>query len=345
MQKCSIIALFTTALLGSAATIEAHAADANANDSLVPIDNPLVLQRADPMLVRHKDTGCYTFIGTSPKFHQIELRQACRLNDLKLAKPKVIWQKKKNGPMSANIWAPELHEVDGDWYIYFAAGEADTPFSIRMYALKNTHDDPMQGKWEEVGKIDSGWDSFALDGTTFEHNGKRYYVWAQQDKEKTYNSALWIARMTSPTTLELPATLLTEPKLDWEVRGYKVNEGAAFIEGDDKVFLTYSASATDHRYAMGLLWADADADLLDPDSWHKKEEPVFKSAPSLGRFGPGHNSFVKASDGETDLLIYHSRDYKELQGSPLTDPNRHTRARILQWDAEGFPVFNPSVAD
>ena len=95
---------------------------------LEPIDNPIVVQRADPWIVQHED-GCYTFIGTSPKFDEIELRAACRLNDLKIAEPKVIWRKNDKGPMSVNIWAPELHEVDGDWYIYFAAGDVDAPSS------------------------------------------------------------------------------------------------------------------------------------------------------------------------------------------------------------------------
>lgn len=337
----TLAASWFTTLVGS----QAFANQVNETNDLKPIDNPIVLQRADPMLVHHPRTGCYTFIGTSPQFDKIELRQACSLNALKIAEPKTIWEKHESGPMSANIWAPELHRVDGNWYIYFAAGEAETPFSIRMYALKNTHENPMKGEWEEAGQIKSGWDSFALDGTTFEHNDKRYYVWAQQDKDRSYNSALWIAQMRSPTELMLPATLLTEPTLDWEVQGYKVNEGAAFIKRNDKVFLTYSASATDHRYAMGLLWADADADLLDASQWHKKSEPVFETDDSVGRYGPGHNSFVKAPDGKTDLMVYHSRDYKALKGTPLTDPNRHARVRVLYWDDEGFPVFKPSLAD
>ena len=124
-----------------------------------------------------------------------------------------------------------------------------------------------------------------------------------------------------------------------------VDEGAAVITRGDKIFVTYSASATDHRYAMGLLWANVNDDLLDPKSWHKKPEPVFTTHAEVGRFGPGHNSFVKAEDGVTDLLIYHSRDYKELKGTPLTDPNRHARARIITWDKDGFPVFSPELAD
>ncbi len=133
--------------------------------------------------------------------------------------------------------------------------------------------------------------------------------------------------------------------LDWERLGYKVNEGAAVIIRNGKVFLTYSASATDHRYAMGLLWADGDADLMDPASWHKLPEPVFISDESLGRYGPGHNSFTIAEDGKTDLMIYHGRDYLDLQGTPLTDANRHARARVLQWDENGFPDFRPAERD
>ena len=215
-----------------------------------------------------------------------------------------------------------------------------------MYALKNTAENPMEGKWVEAGRIATPVDSFSLDATTFEHRGKRYLVWAQQDAERTYNSALWIAEMYSPTSIKFDTvTLLSEPKLDWEVLGYKVNEGAAVIVRHGRVLVTYSASATDHRYAMGLLWADEDADLLDPTSWHKRDKPIFTTNAAAGRFGPGHNGFVKAEDGVTDLMIYHSRDYETLRGTPLTDPNRHARARVIYWDAEGFPVLQPELTD
>ena len=309
------------------------------------LDNPIVLQRADPWLYRDEDSGCYWFIGTAPEFDRIELRHACRLNDLKLAEPKVIWRKRESGSMSVNIWAPELHRIDGVWYIYFAAGDVEKPFSIRMYALSNPNEDPMSGEWKEEGRIETHLDSFSLDATSFEHRGKRYLVWAQMDAERSYNSALWIAEMDSPVSIRPPVVLLSEPDLEWERLGYKVNEGAAVIHRNGRVFMTYSASATDHRYAMGLLWADEDADLLDPASWHKKPQPIFTTDEALDRYGPGHNSFTMAEDGVTDLLIYHARDYRELQGTPLTDPNRHARARVLYWDDEGFPDFRPQRGD
>ncbi|WP_235045723.1 family 43 glycosylhydrolase [Pseudoalteromonas ruthenica] len=310
-----------------------------------PIDNPIVLQRADPWIVRDEQSGCYTFIATSPQFNNIELRRACRLNDLKLATPKVIWQRHESGPMAANIWAPELHRIDGAWYVYFAAAPKEQPFHIRMFALKNTHQDPMQGQWQEVGQITTHLDSFSLDATTFTHGDKRYLVWAQQDQKRRYNSALWIAEMDSPTSIKMPVTLLSEPTLPWEVQGYKVNEGAAVIKHGERIFITYSASATDHRYATGLLWAHQEADLLDSSSWQKSKTPLLASDANLGRFGPGHNSFTLAEDGKTWLMIYHSRDYKALQGSPLTDPNRHTRARVIGFDAQGMLEVYPERPD
>lgn len=340
MLKENVLRGFRLALLPLALCTAA----AQALESL-NIDNPIVLQRADPWLVRDATSGCYQFIGTSPKFDQIEIRSACRLNDLKLAEPTVIWQKKASGPMSANIWAPELHRIDGIWYVYFAAGDLAQPFSIRMYVLSNSSEDPAKGIWKEEGQLTTHLDSFALDATSFEHQGKRYLVWAQQNAERSYNSALWIAEMDSPTSVKAPIVKISEPTLDWEIQGYKVNEGAAVLIRHGKVFITYSASATDDRYAMGLLWADSAADLLSADSWHKSPEPVFTTNQRLSRYGPGHNSFVLAEDGKTDLLIYHSRDYRELQGTPLTDPNRHTRARPIYWNAEGFPVFMPQQGD
>lgn len=304
----------------------------------------LIKNRADPWVYRAA-ADSYYFTASVPEFDRIELRHSSSIKGLAKAEAKVIWRKKGKGPMSANIWAPEIHQIDGSWYIYFAAGKAEELFHIRTYVLKNSSADPFQGQWQELGPLNTGWDSFNLDATHFEHQGQHYLIWAQQDKKQSYNSALWIAKMRSATELELPATLLTEPTLDWETLGYKVNEGPAVLIKNDKVWLAYSASATDHRYAMGLLSAPTDADLLKTESWTKATKPVFSTNDSLKRFGPGHNSFVLAPDGVTHLMLYHARDYKEIQGNPLQDGNRHTRVRPLYWTAQGQLDFAQDKPD
>jgi len=96
---------------------------------------------------------------------------------------------------------------------------------------------------------------------------------------------------------------------------------------------------------MGLLWADADADLLDPASWTKSKEPVLQSCFEHGIYGPGHNSFTVDADGNV-LLVYHARTYTEIVGDPLWNPDRHTFVKPLRWDAQGMPVFGrPSVIE
>lgn len=309
-----------------------------------PSSAPLIPQRADPWIYRHS-SGEYFFIATSPAFDQIEMRRAPSLHAFADAQPQVVWRKHAAGEMGANIWAPELHYIDDTWYIYFAAAMAEEPWRIRMYVLANSSTDPLEGEWRELGQLKTQRDSFSLDATHFEHRGKRYLIWAQKDPQEKYNSALYIAQMQSPTQLHEQEVLLTEPELPWEVIGYKVNEGAAVLIRRGKIFVTYSASATDHNYAMGMLWADADADLLDPASWHKVEQPVFYTNEALRRFGPGHNSFTVAEDGETDVMVYHARDYRDLQGTPLTDPNRHTYIRRLLWDENGMPDFAQTLSD
>ena len=307
-------------------------------------DSNFIERRADPWVIKAADGGYY-YTASVPEFDVIELRYAKTIDGLAHAKSKVIWQKHKTGPMSIDIWAPEMHYIDGGWYIYYAASDINKRFHNRMFVLGLEGEDPMTGQWRELGRFKTGRDAFSLDATTFTVGDQRYAIWAQQDTAKTYNTGLVIAKMSSPTSTELPETIISEPLLHWERLGFKVNEGAAVIKKHGRVFVSYSASATDDRYAMGLIWADETADLLDAKSWHKLEKPVFTTQAELKRFGPGHNSFVVAEDGKTDLMFYHARDYLELQGTPLTDGNRHTRYRAIGWSEGGFPEFYNELSD
>jgi GH43 family beta-xylosidase len=134
-------------------------------------------------------------------------------------------------------------------------------------------------------------------------------IWVDRASDKEINTGLYIAKMTSPTTLDDKQVVISQPEFAWERRGHNVNEAPAVIIRNGKLFVTFSASATDANYSIGLLWANADADLLDTASWHKVPNPVFYTNEALKRFGPGHNSFIVAEDGKTDVMIYHARNY------------------------------------
>lgn len=308
---------------------------------------PLIAQRADPHIVRHSD-GHYYFTASVPQYDRIELRRAKTIAGLADAMPVDVWRKPDSGPYSELVWAPELHFNQGAWYVYFAAAPSrEIKFELfqhRMYAIRNTSANPLDGGWEFMGPVDTGIDTFCLDATTFTHKGQLYYLWAQKDKAIAGNSNLYIAPMKTPWQIDGKPIMLSKPEFDWETRGFSVNEGPSVLQRNGKVFISYSASATDENYAMGLLWADDDADLLEPVSWTKLARPVLQTCYEHGVYGPGHNSFTRAEDGDTVLLVYHARTYTEIVGDPLWNPDRHIFVKRLRWDEQGMPLFGrPSI--
>jgi len=345
----SVAAAGTLAAVSSAQTASARQPDdpnAGRTDAEiygVPTVNPLITQRADPFIT-HPFQGKYYFTGSVPEYDRIAVRGAATIAGLAGATESVIWRRPTSGKMGGHIWAPELHRINDRWYVYFAAGDSDDVFRIRMYVLESALSDPLDpAGWTLKGQIATEWDSFSLDATTFAHRGRRYLVWAQGEPEIAVNSSLYIAEMASPWQLKSKPTRIATPTKSWEVQGYKVNEGPAALVRNGRVFLTFSASATDARYCMGLLTADARANLLDREAWTKTPDPIFVTDEQTKQYGPGHNSFTVAEDGKTDVLVYHARDYRDITGDPLYDPNRHTRVQKLYWHPDGTPLFGVPV--
>jgi GH43 family beta-xylosidase len=327
----------------AAATVPAFAQRRRGGTGIV---NPLVRQRADAQVFRHTD-GWYYMTGSVPEYDRLVLRRARTIAGLSNAKEAVLWRHQASGPMSGFLWAPELHRIDDRWIMYFAAGPsgggADV-FRIRTYAVVCDGPDPMTGTWSVLGQLETPWDSFNLDSTSFVHRGTRYLAWAQSEPGIETNSNLYLAPLATPLTLAAKPARLSVPTLDWEIRGYKVNEAPALLARNGRLFMTYSASATDARYCLGLLTARDDADIMDPKAWTKSPVPVMTTSAANKIYGPGHNSFTVDERGR-DMLVYHARDYATIKGDPLFDPNRHTRVQPIRYDAAGVPLFNPPVAN
>ena len=307
-------------------------------------NEPWILQRADPYVYRHTD-GTYYFTASVPAYDGICLRKSDTLLGLKDAKEVEVWHKHDEGIMSIHIWAPEIHYLDGAWYIYYAGGDKDDIWAIRPYVLRCTDPDPMTGKWEELGKMNRApedefsFEKFSLDATVFENKGEYFYIWAEKTGVGKQISNLYIAQMESPYQLKTVQVLLTTPDYDWERHGFWVNEGPAVLKKDGKIFITFSASDTGVNYCIGMLSADENSDLLDPKSWEKERYPVLQSDWDLGIYGPGHNSFTKDENGE-DVMVFHARTETEIVGDPLYNPNRHAFLCRVKWDEKGKPIFN-----
>ena len=317
--------------------------------------NPFIPERADPYIVKGPD-GFYYFTASYPAYQNVDsgydriiLRKSETVIGLKDAEEKVIWYAHEKGNMAKHIWAPEIHYINGKWYIFFAAGDYDNIWNIRPYVLQCKGSDPINNPWEEKGKLqatekdEKTFTEFSLDVTYFENNEKYYLIWA----EKLGDSSLFMAEINpdEPWKLVSFPILLTKPEYEWEKVRFAVNEGPSVLKTDEKVFVFFSASGTGEEYCMGILWADKNADLMNISSWKKLSTPILQTEDLIDEAGPGHNSFVVDENGKL-LLVYHARPSSHAEkkcgtfcNEVLYDPCRHARIKEISFDEKGFPLI------
>jgi GH43 family beta-xylosidase len=82
---------------------------------------------------------------------------------------------------------------------------------------------------------------------------------------------------------------------------------------------------------VGLLTADENADLLNPDNWVKENYPLLSSRSVEGEFGTGHNAYVIDEDGLV-WNTYHAR--------PGVEGPRSSGIRRVHFNRAGFPVLD-----
>ncbi len=325
--------------------------------------NPFIYHRADPFIYKHTDGMYYFTASYTDMEHNLDgkyqylyiiLRRSATLGGLAdgsgAYEEKTVYERSPiaGGTLSPHIWAPEIHYIDGKWYIYYTTTISDeSSWRIRPHCLECSDMDPFNGNWEQKGPVvtevkgDIAFTDFSLDHTHFEHDGKHYFLWAQ----KTNNiSDIFIAQLSNPWTLCTPAVRLSHPEYAWELHGFPVDEGPGVIKHGGKIFITFSGSGTDSLYCVGLLYADEKAEFLDAASWKKLPYPVFQSSRATGQFGLGHNSFTRSDDDTEDLIIYHGRQEErylvEEDYQPLYDAGRNASVGKIYWDEDGMPNFS-----
>jgi GH43 family beta-xylosidase len=274
--------------------------------------------------------GRYYYCESSE--HGIFLRSSEDFVDLAQAPRVRVWLPPQAGPCSRNIWAPELHLIDGRCYIYFAADDGNNA-NHRMWVLESEEGKP-SGRFNLVGQMETaGW---AIDGTTFvgpDH--KRYFVWSGWPGRTDGQQYLYISRMSSPTRLEGQRVVIGKPTQSWERRGMPICEGPQILRRGGRTCLVYSASASwTADYCLGLMVHDG-GDLMNPSNW-RKEGQVFGR--NQHAWGVGHCGFLTTPEGE-DWIFYHAKT-KFRPG--WTD--REVRAQPYSWDHDGLPFFGEPVA-
>ncbi len=300
--------------------------------------NPLLNSAPDPW-VTQKDNFYYVTHTTG---NSLRLYRTTEMSDLSQAFSQTIWFPPSSGMNSKNIWAPEIHFINDKWYLYYAADDGNNN-NHRMWVLENSSPDPFAGSWVDKGELELPEDNWAIDATIFEHNDQLYLLWSGWETDANVRQDIYIVKMSDPWTAMGERILLSKPELPWELNGGSptINEAPQFLKHDNKIFISYSASGcwTD-EYSLGLLSADASADLLNPLSWTKSTTPVLVKNASAQAYGPGHNSFFKSKDGSEDWIAYHANS---SAGDGCGD-ERSMRVQKFTWTSNGFPNFGSPVA-
>lgn len=298
--------------------------------------NPLLPSGPDPWIVR--DGGIYYYMGTHG--NRLAIRKTRDLAHLAEAEETTIWRPPARGPNAQSIWAPELHRIDGKWYVYYTAAASghDDDDHRGVFVLENGNADPTTGEWRDRGRLATRYPG--IDGTTFAIGDKRYFVYSPYVGP---DSVLAIVAMSDPWTLVGEETIIARPDQDWERQGGRqILEGPEFLAGPrGDLFLSYSGSACwSDDYAIGLLHARPGSDPLQASSWTKAPQPILAKNPAGHVHAPGHNGFFNMPDGSA-WIVYHANPGPDMKCTAKRSP----RIQPVHWREDGTPWLDPPVGE
>ena len=118
---------------------------------MLRIVNPLLESGADPWLTEYG--GRWYFMCTCRD--RLELLCAESPAALAGASARIVFTPPTAGPGSRELWAPELHRLDGRWIIYYAASDGTHDAGRRMHAVVCSGDDPMKSEWSHLGMLNT----------------------------------------------------------------------------------------------------------------------------------------------------------------------------------------------
>jgi beta-xylosidase len=239
--------------------------------------------------------------------------------------------------LGTDVWAPEVVEADGAWWMYFSAG-----FGIADHHLRVARADSPLGPFIDQGVDLTPDETFAIDPSPFlDADGTRYLYFARDvlgaERPGTH---LAVRRMRSMTELEPETVAVLAPNALWqryeadrEMYGRRTDwytlEGPTVVRRDDAYVLLYSGGSWEGP-DYGVSFATATSPL---GPWHHAsvDSPLVLSRAITGQRGPGHNSVLRLEDGSW-VIAFHAWD----EGGT----KRQMHVRELRWDG---PV--PSVAE
>ncbi|MBQ4556179.1 MAG: family 43 glycosylhydrolase [Clostridia bacterium] len=288
--------------------------------------NPTVDVGADPSVCYHDGWYYYVTVKYVGNYQAIAISRSPNLADIASAKFVNVYVLDKDSPVQS-IWAPQLKNFDGKWYLYFTGASAENAGVQRMpYTMTALGDTPFDGftapkMFENLDSSIYSW----LAPRPFEHNGELYYcssvfVEASDNTSGNHKQKLAIAKLESPTKFATGVSIIAVPDKSFEA--YDIMEGpyAVYAEDGKSLCLIYCANYADGEdYCTGLLTFSG-GDILSMENWEKLPAPIGARDSNYEIFAPGATLFAPMPDGSI-YAIYHVK---------LHAMNRYNRSIFIQ---------------
>ncbi|GAA2750558.1 glycoside hydrolase family 43 protein [Amnibacterium kyonggiense] len=290
---------------------------------------------ADPFLIRTDDG--YVGYATSP----VAVESGAALRGL-VSPDLRTWSDAGpvldvDGSFGTTLWAPEVVEADGAWWMYYSAG-----FDIAGHHLRVARADAPTGPFVDQGVNLTPDEPFAIDATVLtDVDGARYLYYAHDvlDAERP-GTHLAMRRLLSPTRLDDEVVPVLAPNADWQIYerdramygrtfDWHTLEGPTVVRRGDAYALIYSGGSWEGP-DYGVSYATAPSPA-GPWTHAGGEAPLLLSRALTGLDGPGHNSLLQLADGSW-ITAYHAWDAagtrRQLHLAPVTWDGPHPRVEL-----------------
>ena len=205
--------------------------------------NPIIGQEsADPYVIY--TNGFYYFLRTTGG--GVTIWKSATLQGVGSGSAVTVFSTNPNGPIKSDIWAPELHYLDGKWYIY-ACGNTAGSVTLgiqQMFVLESDTQDP-QGSYTYKGILGPGTPAIDASVLVRDSDGAKFVIYSRFESVNSENvQSIYLAPLINPWTLGATPVRLSSPTYPWERVVGLVNEGPIALKRNGKTFIVYSASYT-----------------------------------------------------------------------------------------------------
>lgn len=300
---------------------------------------------ADPSVVYSDGWYYYSFAKDYAGKPGLCIAKAANLSDIDDVEPTVVWAQALSDDATdvISLWAPQLYQLDGTWYIYTTCdvGKTSTAGARRIPLIWKSSTASPEGPYtyvDTLNNLDGDVESY-LSPRIISYGSRTYMVcggfWRMEDRDGQHIQRLFIGELSDPITLKDKMHLISSPSYDFEKN---IMEGPfPLVSQNGVLYLAYAAGHTrTDEYCTGLLrFTGGENDLLtDASLWYKYDTPLQFTDYASGVYSPGAMIFVPAPDGAI-LAVYHAKEYHY---SAYT--MRRMYMQTVTFDQTGKPVVS-----